>query len=301
MRARLGEFRRARPAGARPVEEPLPRRRTCRMVVDVVPLDLGDPLQEYRVRRVAGVEASQQIERTLRLLLVPEVEPVELVVRLGAQQHAPVAGLEHLLQAFLSVAARQEQQPPHHPGCRRGDGDVVVIQADAELGVVQRGVQGEGALERRSDAVALARGGQPLAAQYTPLHERRIGAREIEPRLRALRLTLRPGGRRRNRVRGHRLEARVERPAVWVEDDLPPDRDGGQRLAGFNRGWRTGGGQELARAIESRAEDLVVHRRESVAFGEAGRRRHAVAAPEEDERDDDGSDPGGDGRRGGRL
>ena len=90
--------------------------------------------------------------------------------------------------------------------------------------VLETGIERERALERVLDALAVARRRQPLDAQDAHLHPRAVGRPEVEPRLGAPRLPLRPGLGSPNRLLGPRQEVRVARPVLGVELDLPPLR-----------------------------------------------------------------------------
>ena len=82
----------------------------------------GDELREERVPRMAIAQLRQQLERALRLLLVPEIDEVQLVVGLVAKQRAVLARAQHLLHPLGPVPARQQQQPPQaswRPSARR--------------------------------------------------------------------------------------------------------------------------------------------------------------------------------------
>jgi hypothetical protein len=116
--------------------------------VEIVGLDFGNTLQEHRIGRVPPIEIAQQLECALRLVLVPEIEPVQLEVRFASQQLAALARCEHFVQALSPVAARQQQQPAQHAGRGGCDVRVIVIQPDAELGVFESGVERERAFER---------------------------------------------------------------------------------------------------------------------------------------------------------
>ena len=56
-----------------------------------------------------------------------------------------------------------------------------MIQADAEVGVVQGFVELQRAFQRLLDALTLARGGQPFATEGLPLRARSVGSTQIEP------------------------------------------------------------------------------------------------------------------------
>jgi hypothetical protein len=81
---------------------------------------------------------------------------VQLKVGFAADQHAPVARLQHLAQSLVAVAAGQEQQHPQQLGGGRDDIRVVVIHADAEVGVVQLWIERECFFKDAADAVSLA-------------------------------------------------------------------------------------------------------------------------------------------------
>src|SRR5205807_6384515 len=97
----------------------------------------SDPLEEYRVVTIAIIEPLEQGDRLLRLLFVPEIDEVELEVGFAADQLAFVARLQHFAQPHHAIAARKEEQPSKNLRRGRRDGGVVVIEADAEVRIVQ--------------------------------------------------------------------------------------------------------------------------------------------------------------------
>ena len=187
---------------------------------------------------------------------------MELEVGFALEELAPIARLQHLAQSLDAIAAGEQQEPAKHLRGGRGDVGVVLIDADAEVRVVQRGVELEGALERVFDLLAVARRADPFPPQDPPLDAWRIRPRKIEPGFSALRLAPDPGivggdGRSRE-VR----ELPIEEPAFRVDLNLPPQRHEAKRLARALRG-RWAGLHELGVGLlEARIEDRVVHGRE---------------------------------------
>ena len=135
------------------------------------------------------------------------------------------------------------------------------------------------ALERVLDLLAVARGGEPLAAQHPPLHERRVGAGEIEPRFaRAAARAASTPSLARDRRRRVSLNRRVELAALRRRAESATRATTTPSAAHASAG---AGGQACfssrVDAVESRGEDRVVDRREPRRFGERGldRRRDA--------------------------
>ena len=120
---------------------------------------------------------------------------MQLEVGFAPQQLALVARLQHLAQPLHPIAARKEQQPSEDLRGGRRDVGVVVIEADAEVRVVQRRVELKRALERVLDPLAVPRGAEPLTAKDPPLNPR---ARTLPPdRTRLQRAAARGGSRLR--------------------------------------------------------------------------------------------------------
>ena len=94
--------------------------------------------QEQRVVRVASVEPFEQLERLSGLAFVPQIDEMELEVGFALEELAALARLHHLAQALDPIAAGEQQQPAQHLRGGRGDVGVVVIDADAEVRIVQR-------------------------------------------------------------------------------------------------------------------------------------------------------------------
>src|ERR1051325_5623961 len=97
---------------ARRVEQRLPRAEAAAQVVEVDVLHLRDELREERIARMTIAELRQQVERLLRLLLIPEVDHLQLIVGFIAEDGAVLARAQHLLHPLGLVAARQQQEKP---------------------------------------------------------------------------------------------------------------------------------------------------------------------------------------------
>src|SRR6266550_52746 len=91
------------------IEQRLPRVEAAAQVVEVDVLHLRDELREERIARMTVAELREQVERLLRLLLIPEVEDVQLIVGFIAQDRAMLARAPHLLHPLSLVAAGQQQ------------------------------------------------------------------------------------------------------------------------------------------------------------------------------------------------
>src|SRR4029079_10922525 len=141
------------------------------------------------------------------------------------------------------------------------------------IGILQRRIERQRAIERALEANRITRRRQFLPAQNAPLFERCVCAREIEPGLRPLRLTLGPSFRRFNRRGGSAGQWLIEAAIIGIELDFPPQHDFGKRQAAFRRRRWTATAKLGARLIESRMEDRVVDRGELSACGQAGCRR----------------------------
>ena len=105
---------------------------------------------------MAVPQAAQELQGALRLLLVPQINQVQLIVGLALQELSLAARAQHLSHAFEAVTAGQEQHPAQHAERGGRDVGVVVIQADAEVGIVQGRVEREGLFEGVLDAFAVA-------------------------------------------------------------------------------------------------------------------------------------------------
>ena len=149
------------------------------MPLQIPVLNFGDLLRKMRIVRVSFGEGSQELERSRRLLFVPQVHQVQLVVRFAPKQLTTVSARSISARPSTPIAARQEQQPSQHPRRCGRDCRVVVIQADSEVGVLKRGIKGESSFEGLLDPLAIAGGGQRLTAQCPPL---RSSARSHPPR-----------------------------------------------------------------------------------------------------------------------
>ena len=145
-----------------------------------------------RVARMPRAQAREQLERPLRLLLVPEIDDVELVVGLAAQRaarrRAPAASPEPL----HAVAARQEQQPAQHLGRGGRHVGVVVVQADAEVRVLQLGSSASARSSASLIRLPSRAAASVCAAQHPPLRAGAVRAAQVEPGFGALRLPFGP-------------------------------------------------------------------------------------------------------------
>src|SRR5437667_12491664 len=150
-----------------------------------------------------------------------------------------------------------------------------MVEADAEIRIVQRRIELQRSLERGLDLASLARGREPLASEHVPLHQWRIRPSQIEPGFCALWLAAGPPGVGQDSRRGRICETPIEQTAFGIDENLPPQRDHAERLAGLSRSGRTGLLQLRIDAIELRVKDRVVDGPEPAAFGERrpGRRR----------------------------
>ena len=222
----------------------------------------------------------QQLDGALGLPLVPEIDDVELVVGLALHQPAAAARAQHLAQPLFAIAARQQQQEAQEARRRRRDVGVVLVHAEPEVGVVQAGLERDGALQRLLDPFAVARGGELLAAQHPPLHARAVGAAEVEPGLGILRRPLGPGLRRADRPFDRGGERGIERPALGIELDPPPQRGRLEHVAGFRRRRPAGAAQLGVDLVEARVEDELVGADERVFAAQRvarRQRRHRAA------------------------
>ena len=162
---------------------------------------------------------------------------MQLVVGLAAQQRAALARAAAFAAGPPSgrrraAAAASAGSSPPPARCRRSSGRGRCRSARrAELGSSASAL-----LERLLDPLAVARGGEPLAAQHPPLHARAVRRAEVEPRLGALRLAL--GPRPRGRDRRVDLRARTRRRAPcsrsssWICHQSAGDVE---QLAGLRR------------------------------------------------------------------
>ena len=83
---------------------------------------------------------------------------MELVVRFALQELAAASRPQHLLEALAPVTARQQQKKSKEFCRRRRDVGVVLVHADAKVGILECGIEFDGAFERQLDALAIARG-----------------------------------------------------------------------------------------------------------------------------------------------
>ena len=289
----LGQGRVVDAAVARVVKQRPPRRQTGGRVVQVRLLHGGELRGEEGVARIPVTERLENRDREIGAPLVPEIDDLELIGRLPLEQAAAGAGALDPGESFGLVAAGQHQQEAQHFGAAGGDVGVVLVEAVAEICVVEVGVERDGAIERLLDAFAVARGTELLVAQHAPLHARRVGRPDVEMRLGAGRFARDPGLGRGDGVLDRRGEGGIERLAARIEEDAPPDGGGGEHVAGFARG-RPGGGRGRAAGarqigvgfVEAGIEDVVVDAGEGVhaaQLGGGGRRgaRGRVDGPDE--------------------
>src|SRR5947207_1468686 len=103
-------------------------------VVEALALNRRHAQRKERVMWIARPQSVRQLKGLHRPMLVPEIDEVQLIVRFSPQQHAAVLGLLHFLQASGAIAARQEQQPAEDARDPGGDGGVVVVKTEAEVG-----------------------------------------------------------------------------------------------------------------------------------------------------------------------
>ena len=92
-----------------------------------------------RIARIVLLQAAQQIERPRGLALVPQVDQVELIVRLALEQAAAVPRAQHLREPFRLVPARQHEEEAQNLGRRRRDVRVVLVEPDAEVRILEAG------------------------------------------------------------------------------------------------------------------------------------------------------------------
>ena len=114
----------------------------------------------------------QELDGQIGPLFVPEINDLQLVVRFPLQQPAARPRAQHLREPFGLVAAGKHQEEAQDLRRRRRDVGVVPVEPDAEVGVVEVGVERDRSFERRLDALAVAGGRQLLVAQHPPLHAR---------------------------------------------------------------------------------------------------------------------------------
>ena len=137
-------------------------------------------------------KSRQQLQRPLRLMLVPQIDEVKLVVGFASHDLATSSCAEHFLQPLAAVASGEEQQPSQELGGRGRHIGVVVVQTDAEVGVLHRRVEGDRPLQGVLGPPSVKRGAQPFAAQDAPLRPRAVGASQVKPGFRSLRVALDP-------------------------------------------------------------------------------------------------------------
>ena len=226
------------------------------MLVDV--FNLGHLRGEDRIARVLPCELAQELERAARLVLVPQIDHLELIVRLALEQ-APVGpGAHHLCESLLAAATREQEekaQDLRHGGRHVG---VVAIQPDTEIGVVEIGVEHQRALERVLDALAVARRGQAFFAQHEPLHAGRVRPAQVEPGLGIVGGANGPGVGRADGAFDRGRKLLVERAAVRIELDAPPERGGGEHVTRLGRRRAAGHAELRFERFESGVEDEVV-------------------------------------------
>src|SRR5438046_2705020 len=79
--------------------------------------------------------------RSLRFTLVPEIQPMELVVGFASCQHAMLTCLQHLAQAFRAIATRQQHQHTQQLRPERRHVGVIMIETDTKVRVLQRRIE----------------------------------------------------------------------------------------------------------------------------------------------------------------
>ena len=211
----------------------------------------------------SGAAVADERQRVDQAPLVPEIDQVQLIRRLRRATSWPRSRASiDLPQTLDAVATGQQQQPAQHAQRRRRDVGVVAVHADAELRVVHAGIERQRALERVLDALAVARGGQPLArAARATARARRTPRRG--------RTTPRPAPARASSTRSAAAIARSTR----VENDASSRRLSGssamrhqmrQRLEQLARFRRGAAGTSVSRqqrdGREIGVEDGVVDR-----------------------------------------
>ena len=77
------------------------------MPLQIPVLDFADLLRKMRIVRVPFGEGRQELQRSRRLLFVPQVHQVQLVVRFAPKQLTTVSGALHLREAFDPIAAEE--------------------------------------------------------------------------------------------------------------------------------------------------------------------------------------------------
>src|SRR5687768_1436700 len=162
------------------------------MVSDVVALNISEAKIKDRIARIAGAQSLDEPQRGRLLLLVPQVDEVELILRFASQQHAFAARLFHLLQTTGTIAAGQKHQHADDARRSRRDGGVVVIEPESEIRVAKRRIERSGQLQRIVDALPVTRRRQILPTMASEQDTRAVRAAQIEPRLRAFGLTSDP-------------------------------------------------------------------------------------------------------------
>ena len=195
---------------------------------------------------------------------------MELVIGLALEQHASLAGLQHLLQPLHAIAAGKEQQPPENLRRRRRDVCVVVVQPDAEVRIVKAGIELQRPLEGVLDLLAVAGRGESFTPKHAPLHERRIRTGEIEPRFAAVGLALCPPLACRDGLCREIAEPAIEPRALGRHLNLPPERDHAERCARLHRRRRAGLCELRVGSIELRCENARVDSGQPGRFGEGG-------------------------------
>ena len=239
------------------------------MIPKVRVLRFGDPLREQEVVRVARPQAFEQPQRPGGVVLVPEIDLVELVVRLPADERPARARPLHLCESLGAVAPGQQQQPAKQSEDRGCNAGVVMIEAHAEVRVLKRLVETEGAVQSILGALAVPRRRQLVASQDAPLSPVRVCRAEIEPGFGPFGFTGGPLFGRRDSV-GHACDERlVERPVVGVHLDLPPEGHSAEEVAGGSRARWARLAQFATCPVELRVEDRIVDPGESPDVGES--------------------------------
>ena len=199
-------------------------------------------------------------------MLVPQIDEVKLVVGFASHDLATSSCAEHFLQPLAAVASGEEQQPSQELGGRGRHIGVVVVQTDAEVGVLHRRVEGDRPLQGVLGPPSVKRGAQPFAAQDAPLRPRAVGASQVKAGFRSLRVALDPRLGRRNGRFDTRREVGVARRVERIELDPPPEYHSLQHQAGLPGrrpgGWATGLRQQSEHLLEPGVKDGVVGTRQ---------------------------------------
>ena len=218
----LGQRRLVDPLIARRGEQRPPRLQARGWIVQILMLDAGDLRGKQRIARIFTAKVLEDFQRLRCLLLVPQINDVELVVRFPPQELSPRPHPKHLGEAHFPVPSGQQQEDAEELRGSRSDVRVVLVHPHREVGVVQGGIERDCAFERGENALAVARGRHSLVAQHPPLDTDRVRPAEVEPRLSLGRRTSHPRFRRADGAFDRGGELCVERAAVGVQLDAPP-------------------------------------------------------------------------------